>query len=228
MNNQYSISKIHTRFLSKVYGWMSFGLITTAIISLFVATNPYLINLIFSNKIIFYGLILAQIGIVSYLSFGIERMKSSTATISFILYSVLTGLTLSSIFFIYTSTSIATVFLITSAMFAAMAIYGQFTNSDLSSMGGILTMILFGMIISSLVNLFFQNPTFHYIISALGVIVFSLLTAYDAQKIKRISELHSESNEELSKYSIISALSMYLNFINLFLYMLRFMGRRRD
>ena len=145
----------------------------------------------------------------------------------FILYAATLGVTLSSIFLVYTYTSIFATFLVTSVMFGAMAIYGYFTKADLSSMGSYLLMALVGLIIGGLVNMFLKNQTFQYMISAVGVLIFTLLTAYDVEKIKRMSQEMLGDRETMAKISILGALMLYLDFVNLFLYLLQFMGRRR-
>lgn len=224
--NNYSIAQVHSKFISKVYAWMSLGLLITGIISFFTASSPAIINFIFGNSLVFLGLVISNFLLVMGLSAMIDSISSSTAKIAFIIYSILTGFTFSAIFLLYTFSSIAIVFFITSLMFASMALYGHFTKADLTGMGGALTMCLIGLILSSVINMFLQNGTFDFIKSILGVIIFTLFTAYDAQKIKSFADEASNS-EELSKLSIIGALELYLDFINLFLYLLKFMGRKK-
>lgn len=227
MNNQISIPKVQSKFFLNVYGWMSFGLFLTAMMAMFISSNISMLKFVLS-PFVFWPMVLAQFGLVAYLSAGLNSMSSSTAKTAFVVYAVITGVTLSSIFFVYTFASIASTFFICSGMFAAMAVYGHYTQSDLSSMGSYLFMALLGIIISSIANYFLQSSVFDLMISIFGVIVFTLLTAYDAQNLKMIIEDFDGTVEEASKLSIYGALSLYLDFINLFLYLLRFLGRKRD
>lgn len=225
--NNYSIAQATSQFISKVYSWMALGLSITGIIAFYIANSPYMVNLIFNTPGLLIALMLVNFALVISLTSMIHKMSTSTAQIAFICYSALTGFTLSSIFLVYTMSSISIVFFIASAMFASMALYGHFTNADLSTMGNVLIMCLFGIILSSLVNMFLQNSAFDYILSIFGSIVFALLTAYDAQKIKMLAHAAS-THEDASKLTINGALILYLDFINLFLYLLRFMGKKRD
>lgn len=227
MNNNYSIAQATSLFISKVYGWMAVGLSVTGIIAFFTAHNPYMIKLLFATPGIMLVLMLLSVGLVMSLSAMIHKMSSTTAKAIFICYSALTGLTLSSIFLVYTMSSISIVFFIAAAMFASMALYGHFTQADLTQMGSALMMCLFGIVISSIVNIFLQNSGFDFILSIFGSIVFALLTAYDSQKIKMLAHAAS-THEDASKLAINGALTLYLDFINLFLYLLRFMGKKRD
>lgn len=227
MNNNFSLSKsLSTRFFSHVYGWMSFGLMTTAIVSYFAATSPSFVTAIRGG--LFWPLVIAQVAIVLYINFRLQAMSYTTAKIAFVAYSILTGLTLSTIFLVYTFSSIATVFFVCSAMFAFMAIYGHYTKSDLTSMGSYLTMLLFGIILSSFANMFFRNSMFELMISVVGAVIFTLLTAYDAQRIKMIAQDFNGSSEELAKFGIFGALTLYLNFINLFLELMRILGKQKE
>jgi len=227
MNNDISIARAQSRFMFNVYGWMSFGLFLTSVVALFAASNMALMQFVF-NPWVFWPMLIAQFGLVVYLSAGLNSMSYTAARISFIAYSLLTGLTLSSIFFVYTFSSIAATFLVCSGMFAAMALYGYFTKADLSGMGTYLLMAIFGLVISSIVNYFLQNSMFDFMISIFGVIIFTLLTAYDAQKLKEIAYNYEGTNEGAAKLSIYGALVLYLDFINLFMYLVRLMGRKRD
>lgn len=211
-----------------VYIWMSLALLLTGITSILVASSPGLLSLIYSGKYTFYGLLLAELALVWYLSARISKLSFATATICFVVYSVLNGLTLSFIFLIYTSSSIASTFFITAGTFGAMALFGTVTKKDLSSWGNILLMALVGIIIASVVNMFLGNETLYWIITYIGVLVFVGLTAYDAQKIKRLIQTHgNEINETTQKIALMGALSLYLDFINLFLYLLRILGSKR-
>ena len=214
-------------FISKVYAWMSAALLVTGITAYATAANDELIKGIFSSQLVFFGLIIAELGIVWYLSARIHSMSSQTATYLFFAYSVLNGLTLSVIFIVYSISTIATTFFITAGTFAAMSAYGFYTKRDLTSMGRILTMALIGIIIASLVNMFVESTMTAKIINYVGVLVFVGLTAYDTQKIKNIAAGEA-GTEDFKKMSIMGALTLYLDFINLFLFLLRIFGGRRD
>lgn len=216
-----------SNLLRKVYGWMTAGLIATGL----VAYATYASNLtatLFHNPVLVILLMLIQVGCVFFLNAKASTMDSATAGITFILYSGLTGLTLSSIFVVYQLASIYSVFFICAGTFSAMALYGYYTKADLSSMGSFLFMGLIGLIIASLVNLFVQSTQGQLIISAFGVLIFTLLTAYDVQMIKRLSyELEGKGNS-VNTIAIVCALKLYLDFINLFLYLLQMLGSRNQ
>ena len=214
-------------FMLKVYGWMSAGLMITAITALGTYHSKPLLELILENRIVYFGLIIAQLGLVIWLSARIQKMSAVTATMVFVGYSALTGLTLSVVFLIYTLASLSSTFFVTGATFGAMAIYGTVTRRDLTSMGSFLMMGLVGMIIASVVNMFWANETLYWITTYIGVFIFVGLTAYDAQKIKSLAAASMEGEEAEQKASIIGALRLYLDFINLFLLLLRLLGRRR-
>lgn len=223
-----SQSEIEQRsFITKVYWWMSSALLITGLVALFTVSTPSLINAIFGNNILFFGLIIGEIGLVVYISRSIGKMSAQTATFAFIGYSVLNGLTLSVIFLIYTATSIASTFFITAGTFGIMSIYGYFTKRDLTSIGGLLTMALIGVIIAMVVNMFLNSDSLSFIISIIGVLVFVGLTAYDTQKIKKMSGTIEDGTEMATKAAIMGALALYLDFINLFLFFLRLVGNRR-
>ncbi len=217
-----------TVFLAKTFNWMAVGLAITGVVAYFTASTGVAYSIISSP--LFYVLIFAELGLVFYLSARIAKIQASTASILFIGYSVLNGLTLSVIFLAYTSSSIASTFFITAGMFGAMAVYGLVTKRDLSGWGSFLFMGLIGVIIASVVNIFLQSSAMSWIISMIGVIVFTGLTAYDVQKIKKIGEegIMSQGNEAIRKGSIMGALRLYLDFINLFLMLLRFFGGSRN
>jgi FtsH-binding integral membrane protein len=215
-----------TAFLRKVYGWMCVGLAITATVALGVASSPALVQAIFGNKILFFGLFAAELGLVFYLSARINKMAASTAAGLFLLYSALNGATLSFIFLAYTGTSIATTFLVTAGMFGALALYGTATRRSLAGVGQFAFMGLIGVILASLVGMFWKSEGLQFVISVVGVIVFTGLTAWDAQKLKTMAVTVPESS--YGSYSVVGALALYLDFINLFLFMLRFMGGRRD
>ena len=214
-----------TLLIRKVYVWMCAALLITAVTAYRVSNSEELLKLIFSSKMSFFGLIIAQFAIVWFLSARIKTLTFSTANILFALYSVLMGVTMSCIFLAYTQSSIASTFFITAGTFAVMSIYGFTTKRDLTSIGGLLIMALVGLIIASIVNYFLKSSMFDLIISCIGVLIFVGLTAYDTQKIKTL--LNQENTEENQKMAIIGSLMLYLDFINLFLFLLRIFGRRR-
>lgn len=215
-------------FLAKVFNWMAMGLGLTGLIAYFTASSGLARTIVGSP--LFFILIIAELGMVFYLSARISKIQAATASGLFIGYSVLNGLTLSAVFLAYTSSSIAGTFLITAGMFGAMAIYGLATKRDLSGLGSFLFMGLIGIIIASVVNIFLQSSGMSWMISFLGVLIFTGLTAYDVQKIKNMGEegIMSQGEEAIKKGSIMGALALYLDFINLFLMLLRFFGGSRD
>lgn len=206
---------------------MMAGLMVTGIIAMLTINTPALLEMIFSSRWVFLGLVFGQLGMVIYLSARIEKMSAATATMVFLGYSGLTGLTLASIFLIYTSASIATTFFVTAGTFGLMSVYGYVTKRDLTGMGSFLMMGLVGMILASVVNMFFNNSTVYWITTYIGIFIFVGLTAYDTQKIKEMGSLALENPEMEQKGAIIGALRLYLDFINLFLLLLRLMGNRR-
>ncbi len=214
--------------LRSVYNWMALGLLISGITAYGTTNSPWLLNLIFGNSAVFFILILVELGLVIGISGAIQRLSASTASGLFLLFSFINGLTLSAVLLVYTASSIFQTFLVTSLMFGAMSAYGYFTRSDLSSWGRYLFMGLIGIIIASVVNIFLANSSMDWIISFLGVIIFTGLTAYDTQKIKRMGEeMIGADGERIGKVAILGALALYLDFVNLFLMLLRFMGRRR-
>ena len=217
-----------TNLMYRVYAWMCAALTITALTAYYVSTSPYFVNLIFGNRAALPILIIVQLGLVLSLSFLLERMSMATATLLFLLYSFCLGITLSTIFLVYTQTSIFATFFVTAGMFGAMAIYGYVTKADLTSIGSIGYMAVIGLIIGGLVNLFLKSQAFDYVLSAVGVLVFTLLTAYDVQKIKLLMQERVADRETMAKVSLMGALILYLDFVNLFLYLLRFIGRRKD
>jgi len=221
-----SVAEIEERsFIGKVYRWMGLGLLLTAISAYFVVNTDFVYTLA-SNSILFYGLILGELGLVIYLSARIQKMSAEAATTSFIVYSVLNGVTLSVILLVYTGASIASTFMTTALTFGVMSAYGYFTKRDLTSMGSYLRMGLIGIIIASIINLFWANSTMYWIISYVGVLVFVGLTAYDTQKIKKLGAV-VEGVQVTQKMAIMGALMLYLDFINLFLMLLRILGDRK-
>ena len=212
--------------MRRVYFKMFLAMIVTAVTSVFVAGNEAILTLIFSSRVAPIVLLVLQVGVVLTLSGRIQKLSTGTASLLFYLYSVLTGVTLSVILLVYTASSIAQTFFITAAVFAAMSIYGYFTSNDLSRFGSIMFMALIGLIVCSLVNMFFKSSTMDWIISFAGVLIFIGLTAWDTQKIKYMTAYADESM--VGKIATIGALNLYLDFVNLFLYLLRFFGDSRD
>ena len=219
-----SQTKIINNYIQKVYLWMFIGLIITSVTAYLVSQEPDLYNVILGNDIVFIGVLIAQFSAIISISAFIRRIPDNLAEITFILYCFLSGLTLSVIFLAFSIASIAYVVLITAAMFGFMSLYGYVTKTDLTSAGSILTMCLFGIILALIVNLFLMNSVLDTILSILGVIVFSGLTAYDTQNIK--NTLYSDG--DLIKKEIIGALNLYLDFVNIFLDLIKLFGKRRD
>lgn len=215
------------RFFVRVYGWMTLALIITGMTAFKTAASPQVIQFIFGTRFVFYGLLISELILVGTLAGAIHKMTAVTATIIFALYSVLNGLTLASIFFLFTAESIANVFFIAAGTFAAMSAYGYLTNKDLSKMGNIMIMALIGLIIASVVNIFLKSEMLYWISSYVGVLIFVGLIAYDTQKLKKMNVIGNEGTDEDKKEAIIGALTLYLDFINLFLFLLRIFGRRK-
>ncbi len=217
-------------FVRSVYNWMAVGLGLTGLVAFYVANSPSMLQLIFGNRLIFFGLIIGELALVFSISARVNKMSASTATALFVLYAALNGATLSSIFLIYTQSSITSTFLVCAATFVVCSVYGMTTKRDLTSLGGFCIMGLVGIIIASLVNLFFRNSGMSMIISYIGVIVFVGLTAYDTQKLKTmaLSQPAGLDGAVIRKGAILGALSLYLDFINLFLMLLRIFGSGRD
>ena len=226
-HSEQAIEAEHRRFFQKVFAWMFLGLLVSALTSFFTASTPVVLSFIFSSRWIFYGLLILELLVVIYLAGWIKKMSASVATVCFLLYSFLTGLTLSIIFLVYTLSSIGVVFVIAGVMFGVMAVVGYLTKLDLSKMGSILIMGLIGIILGGIINIFLQNSVFDLIITILGVIIFTGLTAYDVQKIKKENIIGNEGTDEDHKEAIMGALRLYLDFINLFLNLLRLLGKRR-
>lgn len=215
-------------YMAQVYGWMTCGLLLTAFVSWYAANTPEVMQLVFANRITFFGLIIVQLGLVVVLSMMVHKLSGTVATGIFMLYSALTGLTMASIFLVYTYSSIASTFVVTAGMFGAMSLWGYTTRRDLSGMGSMLFMALIGIVLASLVNLWLKSTALMWAVTYIGVVVFVGLTAYDTQKLKNIGEnINVEDKENLRRYSIMGALTLYLDFINLFLMLLRIFGNRR-
>ncbi|MCX8964587.1 Bax inhibitor-1/YccA family protein [Erwinia psidii] len=215
-------------YMAQVYGWMTCGLLLTAFVSWFAANTPAVMELVFANRITFYGLVIVQLGVVFVLSGMVHRLSGALATGLFMLYSALTGLTLASIFLVYTYSSIASTFVVTGGMFGVMSFWGYTTKRDLSRMGSILFMALIGILLASVVNIWLKSTPLMWAVTYIGVLVFVGLTAYDTQNLKKIGEgINVDDREDLRRYSIMGALTLYLDFINLFLMLLRIFGNRR-
>ncbi len=213
--------------MRKVYTWMALALVITGVTAYGVATTPSIIEAIVFNKLLFYGLIAAEFGLVWFLSSRITSLSLSTATLMFIAYSVINGATLSILLLVYTMESIGMVFFITASTFGVMALIGYTTKTDLSKMGNILYMALFGLVIATVVNLFVHSSGFQLILSYVGVLIFVGLTAYDTQKIKQLLYDQETADEGAQKLALLGALSLYLDFVNLFIYLLRILGNRK-
>jgi hypothetical protein len=224
---QLDISQNISVYLTKVYNWMAIALLVTGVVAYFTADSDQLIQLIFGNKILFFGIIIAEIALVGYIAARIQRLTTTTAISLFLLYAILNGLTMAFIFMIYTSSSISSTFMITAGTFGAMSAYGYFTKQDLTKVGNIAFMGLIGIIIASVVNIFMESSMMYWVITYIGVIIFVALTAYDTQKLKRIAAEGFQNEESMEKSSILGALTLYLDFINLFLFLLRIFGDRK-
>jgi hypothetical protein len=215
-------------FIRSVYNWMAIGLSLTGFVAFYISQNETLLRLILGNRLIFFGLIIAELALVFSISARVQKMQASTATGMFILYAALNGATLSVIFLVYTRSAIASTFFICAATFVACSIFGMTTKRDLTSLGGFMMMGLFGIIIASVVNMFVRSTGMSMIISYIGVFVFIGLTAYDTQKLKAMALTQPAGLEAgvVRKGAILGALSLYLDFINLFLMLLHIFGRR--
>jgi FtsH-binding integral membrane protein len=212
-------------FLSAVYGWMGAGLAITATTAWLIARSPALVSAIATNRLLFWGLMIAQLGIVFVLSARVQRLAASTASLLFIVYSALTGVTISFVLLVYTGKSVATTFFITAGMFGALAAYGTVTKRSLAGLGHFLFMGLIGVVLASVVGMFWRSDGLQFVVSFIGVIVFTGLAAHDAQRLKEMALTTPEGQRR--SYAIVGALTLYLDFINLFLMLLRFTGSRR-
>lgn len=223
---QQANEKITQRFITAVYGWMVAALAISGIAAFAVFNSETLLYFIFGSRFTFMGLIIAELALVFILSAGIRKMSFTAAAVSFVIYSIINGLTLSSVLFIYTGTSIVRIFVITALMFGAMSVYGAMTKNNLQSAGKYLMMALIGLIIASIINRFMHSSSFDWLISFVAVGVFTGLTAYDTQKITEAAR-YAQNNEDYKKVAIIGALELYLDFVNIFLALLRLFGKRR-
>lgn len=228
LQGNYAMSSAFATLMRKVYLWMTLALVLTGFTAYGVASSPAILMAIYSNSILMWGLVIAEFALVIGVSAAINRISLTTATLMFALYSVINGALLSSIFVIYTASSIASVFFVTAGTFAVMAVYGYVTKRDLTKLGSLLFMALLGIIIASIVNMFIKSSGFDLVISYIGVLIFVGLTAYDSQKIKEMMLAAPDASETSQKLAVLGALSLYLDFINLFIYLLRIFGNRRD
>jgi len=215
-----------TAFLSKVYGWMFLGLLLTAGTAVVVASSPALIETLILNRILFWILLIAQLGVVFYLSARVNKVSPITAAVLFMLYSGMVGITSSVIFLIYTGASIVSAFVIAGGMFGAMAVFGSLTKRSLAGVGQFMFMGLIGLILASVVSIFWFNDVLMFVINVVGVLVFTGLTAWDAQRLKQMAVVLPDGR--VGSYAVVGALSLYLDFINLFFFILRLMGGRRN
>ena len=226
--NGFSMSSAFPALMRKVFVWMALALSITAITAYGVATTPALIMAILSNKALFWGLIIAELVLVFAVSGAINRLSLATATLLFVLYSVVNGATLSVIFLAYSTAAIVKTFFVTAGTFGVMALVGYTTKTDLTSLGKLLFMALLGLVIATVVNMFVGSSGFDLILSYAGVLIFVGLTAYDTQKIKQMCQAAPDAGESMQKLALLGALSLYLDFINLFLYLLRLFGNNKD
>ncbi len=215
------------RYFSKVYAWMFFGLLISGITAFWVAGDPSLVRAIVLDRNVFTALLIGEFILVLTLAFLVERISAKLAVVMFSFYCFTSGLTLSVIFLVFTIESIVLVFFIASGMFGVMSIYGHLTKKDLTHIGQVLIMGLFGVVIATIVNIFMANDMFSYLVSFVGVVVFAGLTAYDTQKIRNLNIIGNEGTPEDLKESIMGALRLYLDFVNMFLRLLKLFGKRR-
>mgnify|MGYP004521835531 FL=1 len=222
------VSLAFPALMRKVYLWMTLALVITGFTAFGIASNPGIAYAIVTNRLLFWGLIIAEFGLVIGISGAINRLSAVTATLLFVLYSIVNGATLSVIFMAYTMSSIASVFFITAGLFGVMAFIGYTTKTDLTSIGKILFMALIGIILATIVNLFVGSSMLNMIVSYIGVVIFTGLTAYDSQKIKNMLYNADSMDEGMQKIALLGSLTLYLDFINLFLMLLRIFGGNRD
>jgi FtsH-binding integral membrane protein len=222
------VAAVHGDFIRRVYNWMGLGLALTAFVALYTTSNPRLLSLILGNPLVFFGLIIGELILVVVLSAAINRLQASTATLLFFLYSAMNGLTLSVIFLTYTRASIASTFFVTAGTFGVTSFYGYTTQRDLTSWGSFFFMGLIGIIIASVVNIFLHSPMIYWVVTYAGILVFVGLAAYDTQKLKEMALAGFTDDETARKGAVMGALALYLDFINLFLLLLRIFGSRRD
>jgi FtsH-binding integral membrane protein len=213
-------------FLSKVYGWMFVGLLVTAVVAFLISSSQALIETLVLNRVLIWVILFAQLGLVFYLSARVNKIAPVTAAGLFLLYSALVGVTSSVILLVYTAASIVSAFVVTAGMFGSMAVFGTLTKRSLAGLGQFMFMGLIGLILAMIVGLFWQNDALQFVISVVGVLIFTGLTAYDAQRLKQMAVALPDGS--VGSYAVVGALSLYLDFINLFFMLLRLMGGRRD
>jgi FtsH-binding integral membrane protein len=215
-------------FMHMVYGWMSLGLLITGACGAYMASDPRMIVNLIHTPVLFYGLMIGELGLVLVLSAWVAKMDVSTAKFAFLFYAALTGVSLSTIYLVYTAQSIASTFFLTGGLFGIMSAYGYVTKTDLTSMGNLLFMALIGLILASVVNIWLHSAAIQWATTYLGILIFTGLTAYDSQRIKAMYDARGDGTDIETKGAILGALALYLDFINLFLSLLRATGRRRD
>jgi FtsH-binding integral membrane protein len=220
-------AEIQRSFIVRVYGWMTVGLIVTTVAALWTIYTPGLLHTIVTTPILFFGLLMAELVLVIVLTAAVNRMTPAIAGLTFIGYATLVGVTFSILMVVYTASSIASTFGITACTFGIMTLFGYTTHRDLTKLGNLLIMALIGLVIAMLVNIFLNNPAIYWVTTFVGILIFIGLVAYDTQKLKQMSLAVSQDGQVAAKASIIGALSLYLDFINLFLLLLRIFGRRR-
>ncbi|PJJ59189.1 Bax inhibitor-1/YccA family protein [Hymenobacter chitinivorans] len=220
-------TQIQVRFMTQVYGWMAGALALTGGVAMLVGASPEIQELVFGNRLVFFGLIILELFVVGYLSRNLFEMTPNQAVGAFAGYALLNGVTLGIIFMVYTAESIASTFFITAGTFGVMSLYGFVTGTDLSRWGNLLFMALIGLVIASVVNIFLASSMLYWITSFIGVALFVALTAYDTQKVKGLAFIGYGDEGADRKAAVWGALTLYLDFVNLFLYLLRFFGRRR-
>ena len=220
-------AEIQRSFLMRVYAWMTFGLFVTAGAALVTLGIPGILEMLVTNSIVFFGLIIAELVVVVVLSAAVSKLSPVVAGLLFTGYAALTGITLSIIMLVYTTSSIAVTFGVTAATFGIMTLFGYTTQRDLTKLGSLLIMGLIGLILASVVNMFLANSAIYWITTFIGILIFVGLVAYDTQKLKKMSLALGEDGQVAQKASILGALALYLDFINLFLLLLRLLGRRR-
>jgi len=224
-HSDYSMSERLSSFMYGVYAWMTCALVLTACTAYYIALIPQAVAIVHG---LFWPLVLLQIGLIFGFYRFLDRMTLTTALLMFLLYSVSVGAMLSTVFYVYTTASIFSTFLTTAGMFGGMSVYGYMTRSDLTAIGNIAIMMVWGLVLGLVVNIFLRSTSIDFMLSGAGVIIFTLLTAYDTQKIKRLGQQMLTEQEMMEKVMVLGALTLYLDFINLFVYLLRFTGRRRN
>jgi len=224
----YDVQVKSQQFVSRVYGWMMMGLAVTGLVAAMTVSSPALMSVILGNRLVFYGLMIVELVFVYKISSSISTLSAGAASGLFLAYAALNGLTLSMIFVVYTSSSIATTFFVSAGMFGCMAVIGATTAMDLSAIGSLCIMGVIGVVLASIANIFLHSSTLQWVTTYLGIAVFVGLTAYDAQRIKQMSLMGGDESGVGDGRAVYGALSLYLDFINLFLFTLRLMGRRRS